>query len=196
MIYSVEGTLAEKGPAHAVIESGGVSYLLSVSLSTSEQLPEPGSRAKLFTQLRVTDETLQLYGFATRDEQRMFEVLTTVPGVGPKVSLRILSGLPAADLQRAVLLQDVPALTRIPGIGKKLGERLVVELREQMRREPLEAAAVAGGRGPELLADAVEALVTLGYRRNQAAAAVAAVLKKAGTSPALESVIKEALKRV
>jgi len=194
MIYSVEGTLAEKGPAFAVVDTGGVSYLVSVPLSTSEALPETGSRVKLYTHLVVTDDGQALFGFATREEKRMFEILITVPGIGPKVSLRVLSGLTAAELQRAVILQDVSALTKVPGIGKKLAERLVVELREQMQKEPVAGETGIGSR--ELLRDAVEALVTLGYRRSQAVAAVSAAMKHLGGAATLEKVIKEALTRV
>ncbi len=196
MICSIEGTLSEKSPAQAVVETGGIGYLINIPLSTSDKLGQPGARVKLFTYLAVKEDALELYGFLSKDERRVFEVLISVPGVGPKVSLRVLSGLSPAQLQQAILTQDIALITRIPGIGRKLGERLLLELKEQIRKISMEGEEVRG-TAADIFADAVEALVTLGYKRNQAVASVNTVLKESkGQKVTLEAVIKDALKRI
>lgn len=196
MICQIEGILVEKSPTQAVIETNGLAYLVTVPLSTSDKLGAAGSRTRLFTHLCLREENLELYGFATSEEKRMFEMLIQVPGIGPKVAIRVLSGLSPGQLQEAVLAQDLALVTRVPGIGKKIGERLVTELKEQMKKLPFAGEEIRA-REAEVFSDAVEALVILGYKRNQAVSAVNGILKEMKGKPAfLESVIKEALKKI
>jgi len=175
-----------------VVETNGIGRLIHVPLSTSDRLPEPGADITLFTILHVREDSLDLFGFATREERKVFEILITVPGIGPKVALRVLSGIALPDLRRAVATQDHALLTGVPGIGRKLAERLLIELKSHLENLPVVAETGKTGDS-QVFSDAVEALVILGYKRHHAATTVNKILKEKKAA-SVESVIREALK--
>jgi len=196
MIYCIEGKILEKSPTQIIVETNNISYLINVSLNTFDKLPEINSNVKLFTHLYLKEDTLELYGFFTKEEKKVFELLIGTPGIGPKVALRILSGLSPSQLQQAVITENISFLTKIPGIGKKIGERLIVELKEPMKKisfgiEEMEL------KESEIFSDAVEALVVLGYKRNSAISAINSVLKEKKEGKInLQELIKEALQKI
>jgi Holliday junction DNA helicase RuvA len=174
MIASLRGTLLEKGPDSVVIEAGGVGYAVTVTAAAQRALPAPGSEARLFVHTHaVQDGPLQLYGFAEPEERRMFETLLTVQGVGPKVAVAILSGLPMGDLVRAIGAADVATLTRIRGVGRKTAERMAVELRDKIvvpagaGRDPSTVFPLPGLVPPGRRGEVFGALQALGYRANE-----------------------------
>ncbi len=196
MIASVRGLVLDKGEGWCVVEAGGVGYLLQVSTHTLAALPAPGAEARLRTRHVVREDAQLLFGFVDPEELRLFDLLITVNGVGPKLALGALSGLRPAQLARAIRDEDLPAIVRIPGIGRKTAERMVVELRDK-----LEFVAMAGPtntRAESVLprnartTDAVAALVTLGYAPSQAQEAVQRVAS-AEPELSLEALVKRTL---
>lgn len=167
MIASLRGTLAEAGAGHAVVECGGVGYLVLVSTHTIARLPSRGAEVHLRTRQIVREDSLQLFGFADADELRLFDLLIGVSGVGPKLALALLSGMATASVARAIHGGQVAALTAIPGIGRKTAERVIVELRDKV--DPALAALAGATREPAApvklphFDDAVAALTALGY---------------------------------
>ncbi|HPQ17091.1 MAG TPA: Holliday junction branch migration protein RuvA [Bryobacteraceae bacterium] len=160
----MRGTLLEKHPNQAVVEAGGVGYDVAIPISTYSALPEAGREVTLRIYTHVREDTLALFGFLTREEKLLFERLISVSGIGPKLAITVLSGLPAADLSAAVRAGDVNRLTRIPGVGKKTAERIVLELRDKLPASA-EAAAAAPGAGAALSPldqDVLSALLNLG----------------------------------
>ncbi|MFI5372607.1 MAG: Holliday junction branch migration protein RuvA [Candidatus Eisenbacteria bacterium] len=200
MIASLRGTLLERGAGSCVIECAGVGYLVSVSQRTSRLLPEPGVEVTLLVHQVVREDALMLFGFVDAEERRLFELLISVSGVGPKVALAVLSGLEPAALARAIRDENLAALVAVQGVGRKTAERLVVELRDRL--EMIAGATSAAGpatRGvlpkSERFEDAVAALVRLGYSGSQAQDAVRRVH---GETPdlALEDIVRRALARL
>lgn len=165
MIGHLRGRLVRKSPPALILDVNGVGYELEAPMSTFYRLPEVGSEIQLHTHLVVREDAHLLYGFATEDERRLFRDLLRVTGIGPKIGLALLSGIDVDTFMRCVEAQDVDALTRIPGIGRKTAERLLIEMRDRIRAlgqlpstsRPVDAAA--GAR-----AEAYAALVALGYR--------------------------------
>ena len=175
MYDHVRGRLVRRTPARAVVEAGGVGYDLAIPLSTYDRLPSEGAEVRLFTTLVVREDALRLFGFATEEERAFFTTLQSVSGVGPAVALGIVSSVPFAEFRAAVAAGDAQRLRRVRGVGKKLSERLVVELRDAWGEDALPAAA--GGvpaPGDVAARDAVLALEALGFPRDAAASAVAA----------------------
>lgn len=178
MIGRLKGTLASKQPPGLMIDVGGVGYELEAPMSTFYDLPAVGEPVTLFTHQVVREDAHLLFGFARESERRLFRALLKVSGVGAKMALAVLSGMSADDFARCIETDDVTALTRLPGIGKKTAERLVVEMRDRLSdaelREALPAAAGQGGAAaPEApeedpVADAGSALIALGYRPAEA----------------------------
>lgn len=163
MIGHLRGRLVRKAPPALIIDVNGVGYELEAPMSTFYRLPEVGAEVELATHLVVREDAQLLYGFATEDERRLFRDLLRVSGIGPKIGLALLSGIDADTFLRCVEAEDVSALTRIPGIGRKTAERLLVEMRDRIRalgQLPASGAAGAGGAR----AEAHAALVALGYR--------------------------------
>lgn len=172
MIARLTGKVAEKGADHAILDVGGVGYLVHASAVTLALLPPQGQATTLRTFTNVRQDAIELFGFATEDEEAVFRALIDVKGVGPRAAQNILSGIEAKDLAAAIAQGDVARLTKVPGVGKKTAERLVVELKEKL-------AVLARAAGPARLsggADALEqlrqALVNLGYKAPQADGAV------------------------
>jgi holliday junction DNA helicase RuvA len=176
MIAHLRGRLLSKQPQQAIVEAAGVGYDVAISVSTYTSLPAEGAEVALHIHTQVREDTLALYGFLERNDKRIFERLITVSGVGPKLAITIQSGLPADRLVAALRAQDHATLTRIPGVGKKLAERLVVELKDKL--EDLAAAAPAVASAGPAAEDVLSALVNLGYQRPSAQKAIEAAIAK------------------
>jgi Holliday junction DNA helicase RuvA len=159
-----------------IVEAAGVGYDVAISVSTYTSLPAEGAEVALHIHTQVREDTLALYGFLDRNDKRIFERLITVSGVGPKLAITIQSGLPADRLVAALRAQDHATLTRIPGVGKKLAERLVVELKDKLEDMAVAAPAMAAA-GPAA-EDVLSALVNLGYQRPSAQKAIEAAVAK------------------
>lgn len=196
MIGRLRGTLVDKQPGDALVEVGGVGYEVDIPYTTFFRLPEPGQEVILYTHLAVREDAQQLYGFAARSERELFRLLIRASGVGPKLALAILSGLEAETFIRVVEDNDVDALVRIPGVGKKTAERLLIEVRDRIRQ--LENAPSAPG-GQETVSElpgmpasrttpmeeAEAALIALGYRPQEAGRALQAVAQEGMASQEL-----------
>jgi len=175
MIAHLRGKLLEKHPQQAIIEAGGVGYDVLISVPTFSTLPGEGIEVALFIHTQVREDTLALYGFLTREEKRVFERLITVSGVGPKLAITIQSGLSTERLVNAIRGQDHATLSQIPGIGKRLAERLVVELKDKLEDMSTAPQSIATGPAAD---DVLSALVNLGYQRPLAQKAIAAAIAK------------------
>lgn len=179
MIAQLRGRLLRKEPQEAVIDVGGVGYRVTIPLSTFYRIGEPGAEVTLLTHTHVREDALALFGFLTPVEQALFERLIAVSGVGPKLAVSVLSGIEAEELVAALRSSDLARLTRIPGVGKKTAERLVVELKDKMQDLPsAEAAAPAVPRAAT--DDLVSALVHLGYSQPEAERGVERALREHG----------------
>jgi Holliday junction DNA helicase RuvA len=187
MIAALRGTLSEKHPNQAIVEAGGVGYDVTIPVSTFTRLPEPGTEVKLRIHTHVREDAIALFGFLTQDEKVLFEKLIGVSGIGPKLGVTILSGLAAPDLINAIRRGEVDRLVRIPGIGKKTAERLVLELRDKLPAATGEAPqpAAAGALSP-VEEDVLSALTNLGCARPQAEAAIRKVKAGAPANLAVE----------
>ncbi len=178
MIGSVRGRIASKTPPQLMVDVGGLGYELEAPMSTFFHLPAVGEEVRLLTHLVVREDAHVLYGFGTESERRLFRSLIKVSGVGPKIALALLSGISVEAFSQCVLNEDITALTRVPGIGRKTAERLVVEMRDRLG-DPEAPAAVAGAiaiaasASPE--SEAYGALVALGYRPAEATRLLKAV---------------------
>ncbi len=195
MIARLSGKLIEKQPGQIVIDVGGVGYLVSIPLSAYYDLGEEGDDVSLHIYTHVKEDTLSLFGFANSKEKSLFQLLIQISGIGPKLGITILSGLPAEDLARAVTQEDLVRLTGIPGIGKKTAERIVLEIKEKMSRLLPELEAAPVGARSRLQADVVSALVNLGYPRNLAEKAVKGAAQGEGEKP-FDELLRAALKRI
>jgi Holliday junction DNA helicase RuvA len=165
MIGHLRGRLVRKAPPALILDVGGVGYELEAPMSTFYRLPELGSDVELHTHLVVRDDAHLLYGFATEDERRLFRDLLRVTGIGPKIGLALLSGIDVDTFMRCVEAEDADALTRIPGIGRKTAERLLIEMRDRIRAlGQLPAAGSAAASAAGARSEAYAALVALGYR--------------------------------
>ncbi|HET7548986.1 MAG TPA: Holliday junction branch migration protein RuvA [Usitatibacter sp.] len=188
MIGRIHGVLTEKNPPQVVVVTHGVGYEIDVPMSTFYHLPRTGENVELLTHLVVREDAQLLYGFLTAGERTAFRQLLRVSGVGPKVALAVLSGLSVEDLARAIAAQDAARLTRVPGVGKKTAERLVLELRDKLPAVPgTERSEAAPAR-----TDVVNALLALGYNDREAQAAV----KQLPAELALADAIRQALKHL
>jgi Holliday junction DNA helicase RuvA len=178
VIAQVRGRLLRKEPQEAVVDVGGVGYRVTIPLSTFYRLGEPGSEVTLLTHTHVREDALALFGFLTPVEQALFERLIAVSGVGPKLAVGVLSGIEAPDLVTALRSNDLARLTRIPGVGKKTAERLVLELKDKLQELPASAAAPAAPGGAA--EDVASALVHLGYSRPEAERAAERAVREHG----------------
>lgn len=195
MIAHISGTLAQKIPGEIVVDVNGVGYQISIPLNVFYRLPEIGGPVSLQVYTHVREDTLQLFGFQDGAEKQIFLLLTAVSGIGPKLAVNILSGISAEDLARALKEGDQVRLVGIPGVGRKLAERMIVELKDKFMTLPSAgASSKPRERDSQLMQDAVSALVNLGYRKGEAENNVRAVLE--GGEDALENILKEALRRM
>ena len=171
MIGSLSGVLAFRSPPHLLLEVGGVGYEVEAPMSTFYTLPAVGQPTRLLTHLVVREDAHVLYGFATAQERTLFRNLLKVSGVGPRIALAILSGVTAAAFAQAVRGEDAGALTRIPGVGRKIAERLIVEMRDRLDEAGAGGPAPVVGAPPQAAgaeAEAYSALVALGYKPGEA----------------------------
>ena len=180
MIAQLRGRVVSKGPGEVVIDVAGVGYRVTIPVSTFYRLGEPGSEASLLTYTHVREDALALFGFLTSGEQALFELLIGVAGVGPKLAINVLSGIEAEELVQALRAGDIARLQRIPGVGKKTAERLVVELRDKAQKLSIGAPAAEASAGPTPKDDLVSALANLGYSRPEAEKAAERALKEDG----------------
>ena len=193
MIGRLTGRLAEKAPDQVLLDVGGVGYLVHIPLSTFYDLPEPEDPTSLWIYTHVREETLALYGFLSQRERALFLLLLTVNGVGPRVALTVLSGMPLPELIDALRKQDVRRLMSVPGVGKKTAERMVLELAEKAAKFSLPPGP---GSPPSVAADdVVSALVNLGFRKNEAERVVDGI-GRAGAPSDFGDYLKAALKKL
>jgi len=200
LISHLHGTLAECELTEVVVDVHGVGYHVSVPLSTHDKLPREGESVRLFTYLQVREDLMQLFGFASREERQLFLLLIDVTGIGPRLALNVLSCMSVEQFCQAIAEEDLRALAKISGIGKRSAERLVVELREKIKHVS-PAAALGGPAAGAALSneaqDAVSALETLGFKTDAARKAVQALLAEAGEKPpTAENLIRKALARL
>lgn len=185
MYAHFDGVVAEKLADSIVLDVNGVGYLLLVSAQTLSMAPSAGGRMKLYATLSVREDAMELFGFYSREEKRMFERLRSVSGVGPRMALSILSSMPLNDLSIALVAGDAAALTRVPGIGKKTAQRLVLELRDKVEESELTGQAAAAAPAGSAESEAIAALMALGYASSEAARAVSAVAGQASKADEL-----------
>jgi Holliday junction DNA helicase RuvA len=195
MIASLRGVLIEKHPNEAVVDAGGVGYELHIPITTYTQLPETGSEVRLRVYTHVREDTLALYGFLSQDEKTLFEKLIGVSGIGPSLAVKVLSGLAATELISAIRKGEVDRLVRIPGVGKKTAERMVLELRDKLPPSAGDAGASAPPSLGELEQDVLSALLNLGCARPAAEQAVRKA-KSEGSPADFEPLFRRALELV
>jgi holliday junction DNA helicase RuvA len=203
MIGKLKGLIDSYGEDFVIIDVGGVGYVAFCSGRTLQALPPPGEAAVLAIETYVREDQIKLFGFASDNEREWFRILLNVQGVGTKVALAILSTFKPGDLASAIALKDVASITRTPGVGKKLAERIVLDLKDKAPAfGSIDPAVmklqgdVGEARAPKPAMDAISALVNLGYQQMQASAAVAAAMKVAGDEPKTEALIRLALKEM
>jgi len=191
MIAHLRGKLLAKHPNQAIVETAGVGYEVTISVPTFSDLPAVGADVALHIHTHVREDVIALYGFLRSGEKVLFERLISVSGIGPKLAITTLSGIAADDMVRAIRSNDVARLTRIPGIGKKTAERMVLELRDKLP----EAGPMAAPTVPAMSAteeDVLSALINLGYQRQAAEKALASAAKN-GKSASFDSLFRESL---
>jgi Holliday junction DNA helicase RuvA len=193
VIAHLSGTILEKHVQRLVVDVGGVGYDVAVPLSTFYGVGDPGSRIALRVHTHVREDAIQLFGFATALELQLFEKLIGVSGIGPKVALAVLSGIESPELLRAIRASDVARLTRIPGVGRKTAERLIVELRDRLPQAGPDTETTATDVTGDLRDDLLSALGNLGYQRASVEKTVDKVLR-AEPGPSFEDALRAALK--
>jgi len=191
MIAHLRGKLLAKRPNQAIVETGGVGYDVTISVPTFSDLPALGTEISLHIHTHVREDLIALYGFLGPSEKLLFEKLITVSGIGPKLAITILSGMPAHEMVRAIRGNDITRLTRIPGIGKKTAERMVLELRDKLP-EPGPSSVPAAPPMNATEEDVLSALVNLGYQRPAAEKALA-VVTKSGKAASFDAMFRDAL---
>jgi Holliday junction DNA helicase RuvA len=191
MIAHLRGKLLAKHPNQVIVETAGVGYDVTISVPTFSDLPAVGTEVALHIHTQVREDLIALYGFLRPSEKLLFEKLITVSGIGPKLAITILSGMPADELASAIRRNDIARLTRIPGIGKKTAERMVLELRDKLPEAgPPSAPAMPAMSATE--EDVLSALLNLGYQRAAAEKALSVVTKN-GKPAAFDALFREAL---
>ena len=195
MYAFIEGQVCEKTNNTLVLLAGGVGYQISCSMNTLQAAPMTGETMRCFTWLSVREDAMELFGFATQEEKQLFLSLTSVSGVGPKMALGLLGSMPLRDLNLAILLGDVTALSRAPGIGKKTAQRIALELKDKISQADVDTASTGSVPVAALAADnfaeAIEALTALGYSSTEARSALSGVKDK---DASVEELIRTALR--
>ena len=188
MIGKLTGTLLEKNPPEVLLDCHGVGYEVQVPMSTFYNLPAVGERVGLLTQFIVREDAQLLYGFGTAPERQAFRELIKISGVGPRTALSILSGMGVAELAQAITLQEAGRLVKVPGIGKKTAERLLLELKGKLGADM--GATPHGPAASDAQADILQALLALGYNDKEAAAALKALPAEVGVSEGIRLALK------
>ena len=198
LIESVSGILVAKNPTLAQIQIGGITYNLSISISTFEKLPELDQPVNLLTHLHVKEDILNLFGFESTSERALFLNLNTISGIGPKSAMSILSGTTPGEFRKKIINSDVKSLTSIPGIGAKTAKRIIVELKEKfsMADDIDEGLGFSDQSDSLVIKDAKNALKSLGYKTSQISKAFSDINKEGKSIDKLEDIIREALKRM
>ena len=186
MIYRLSGILIEKQPSFAVIDVSGIAYEVAISLSTYSELPSLNDNVVMYIHMVVREDGIFLFGFLSQEEKQMFLLLVTVSGIGPKLAMKILSGVGSSQLRNAIAASDHDALSAIPGVGKKTAQRIVVELKDKFDSLP----DVSESSGSAVIEDVVSALVNLGYKLPDCRKAV----ESAPTDGTFEDILKVAFK--
>jgi holliday junction DNA helicase RuvA len=197
MIAYLNGKLAYKDPAFVVIDVGGVGYQVRISLNTYRACPELGLACQLHTFLHIKEDAHTLFGFKEADEKALFMLLVSVSGIGPGTALLVLSSLPPAELEAAILGEDLRTIQGVKGIGTKTAQRLILELKDKVGkgRAPGEFPGLVGsGQGNTGRSEALSALVTLGLPKATAEKTLDAIIKKEGSNLSVEDLIRKALK--
>ena len=197
MIASLTGILKYKSPTEILVDVNGVGYTVSIPLSTYEKLGDVGSYVSLLTHFHVREDAMQLFGFFSDEERRLFKLLISVSGIGPKIGQSILSGMNVEELRSHLLGGNAVALTAIPGVGKKTAERLILELRDKVGKaiSEIESISALGMESASMRAEALQALTSLGYNLPVAEKAIRLVLKESeGSVISLEELVKRALR--
>lgn len=197
MIAYLKGKLAQKSTEAIIVDVHDVGYEVEISSQTFEQLPAEGKDLKLLIHHHITDNDQRLFGFFSSDEKELFELLNGVKGVGPKLGLKILSGLPAADIIQAIVQSDKAALSQISGIGKKTAERMILELKDKIGEIATTTSAAAGATvSGNLKEEAISALESLGFKKRDAEKAVIAAARENDTGSDVQVLIKNALSQL
>lgn len=197
MIASLTGILKFKSPTEILVEVNGIGYTVSIPLSTYEKLGSLGSHVSLLTHFHVREDAMLLFGFFTEEERRLFRLLISVSGIGPKTAQSTLSGMNVEELKSHIVSGNVNALMAIPGVGKKTAERLIVELRDKAGKtvSDFEPISASGTTTAAMRFEALQALTSLGYSQQIAEKAIRLVAKEAeGSTITLEELIKRALR--
>lgn len=187
MIGKLTGTLAEKNPPQVLVDCNGVGYEVNVPMSTFYNLPGVGDKVSLLTHFVVREDAQILYGFGSSAEREAFRQLVKISGVGPRTALSVLSGMSVADIAQAVTAQDAGRLVKVPGIGKKTAERLLLELKGKLGAD---IGAASLGATSDAQADILQALVALGYSDKEAAASLKALPRDVGVSEGIRQALK------
>lgn len=195
MISYLKGKLIQKDPTHVVIDVNGVGYHLNISVQTFAEIKDKDS-AQVHTHLAIREDAHVLYGFSTESERKLFQQLISVSGVGPSTAIIMLSYMSSEELRQAIAREDAVTLQRIKGIGGKTAQRVIIELKDKVRKEQYEDTSnlISGTPHNTLRQEALSALLTLGITRSAAEKSVDTVLKKSGNTITLEDLVKQALK--
>ena len=201
MIRFLKGKIADKEEGYVILDLNGMGFGLETPIQVSAQLPDTGTEVQLYTHLRFSEDGIYLFGFMTQSERDIFELLVSTSGLGPRMGLAILSAMPVEDFIRAVVEQNMPVLTTIPGIGKKKAERLIVELKDKIALFVSLAPSSSREESPEItehqrirINDAIEALISLGMKANEATKAIYCAFRELGPDTTTTDLIKLGLK--
>jgi Holliday junction DNA helicase RuvA len=196
MIAYVEGKVAYKDPAFAIIDVNGLGYEVRISLQTYTSLPEEGNRCKLVTYLNIREDAHVLYGFWSMDEKKLFLDLTGISGIGPSTALVMLSSLSSSEIRQGIVDEDLRLIQSIKGIGSKTAQRVILELKDKMRKDNLLSTGVKSIESPSgvLKSEALAALVTLGIPKATAEKSIDTIIKREGQQLTVEQLIKLALR--
>jgi len=196
MIAYVNGIVNYKDPAYAIIDVNGVGYEVRISLQTYTSLPDIGTRCKLVTFLNIREDAHVLYGFGGNDEKKLFLDLTSISGIGPSTALVMLSSLSSSEIRQGIIDEDLRLIQSIKGIGSKTAQRVILELRDKIRKEELVSTGTKSAESSSntLRSEALAALVTLGIPKATAEKSLDAIIKREGQSISVENLIKLALR--
>lgn len=199
MIAFIKGILTEKKPTMAVVDVGGIGYNVQIPVSTYQRLTDLDTQVKLFTHLHVRENIIQLYGFVTEQERELFLHLISVSGIGPKTAIAVLSGTSITDFHLYIRERNATAISKIPGIGKKTAERLILDLRDKLDKTTGQDSQVLGKRinaDSTVIEDVILALISLGYSKQVAQGALEKAASKVGSNPGTEQLLAAALLEV
>lgn len=196
MIEYIKGILSYSTPVKTILEVGGIGYKIHIPLNNYSKLPPIGNEVCLFISSVIREDSHKYFGFLSAEERDLFETLTDVSGIGPKTALALLGHLEASDLQLAISQSDLSSICKVPGIGKKTAERLIVEMRDRFQANAIGTPVSSSKSEPTIIGDALRALINLGYQPLQAQKAVKAVIEEQKTEPDLGKLITFALRKL